>query len=254
MARTRMMDAEDPTALQKDSSEPSQQPSPRTTIVGGRPPESGAKLPPVPTGIQRLLRLASVDSSFRCELVQRRAAVAGAAEVDLTASEQAILAAIPAEQLTEMAHRMPPPPPPRRQFLRQTAATAVVLLGGAALAENLSACKKATPKPDGPEHPGDRPLHREMDSDGGASPDEPPERPVHRDMDTTGGADPEEPPERPEHRNMETEGGAEPEEPPERPETNQSPTAGIMPDTPPERPDHPELHDKGGAKPDLPPK
>ncbi len=167
-------------------------PSPRTTIVGGRPPDDDPALPPVPVGIQSLLRLASVDPAFREELVRRRAAVAGAAGIELTASERAILAAIPDRALADMAERMPPPAPPRRAFLRQTAATAVVLLGGAAMADALSACCGADTLDapwtgDAPE----RPDVREMEVEGGASP--------HREPgDDDDSAAPEKPVPRPE--------------------------------------------------------
>lgn len=200
--------------------------TPRPTIVGGRPPGDDAELPPVPTGIQRLLRLASVDDDFRRELVARPAALATTAGVDLTASERAVLEAIDARQLDEMARNMPPPPAPRRDFLRQTAATAVVLLGGAALSGTIQACCP------------------------GLGEDSPP-RALRRDMQEDGGASPEEPPERPESRLMETEGGAEPDEPPE-------PTEGIdeliedLEDAT-DRPEHPQMHTTGGAAPDLPP-
>lgn len=223
MSRSRMMKDDDPTE--------GQTPSPRTTIVGGRPPEEGASLPPVPTGIQRLLRLASIDEKFRRQLMARRAAVAEAADVTLTPSEAAVLAAIPARQIEQMAAQMPPPAPPRREFLRQTAATAVVLLGGAALGEALTGCKKKTPETN-LETP-DRPDHREMDTEGGAAPDEPPPRPDHR-MEAPGGAAPDLPPDRPEEREMER-------------------TAGASPDLPPERPEHPDMHTRGGADPSVPP-
>jgi len=206
-------------------------PSPRNTTVGDRPPAAAAELPPVPTGIQRLLRLASVDHDFRRELVSRPAALAVTAGVDLTASERAVLAAIDPDQLEEMARNMPPPPPQRRDFLRQTAATAVVLLGGAALSGTVSACC-----------PG---LGEES-----------PPRASRRDMQEDGGASPEEPPERPDTRLMETEGGAEPDEPPEP--TPAEPTEGVDEllediDEALDRPEHPELLSTGGAAPDLPP-
>ena len=114
-----------------DQPEDGRNTSPRTTIVGGRPPEKNAGLPPVPTGIQKLLRLAEVDAGFRRELLARRAGIASAAGVALTASEAAILDAVPAAQLEAMVGHLPPPPASRRTFLRQTASTAVMLLGGA---------------------------------------------------------------------------------------------------------------------------
>lgn len=198
--------------------------SPHPTIVGGRPPEAGVDLPPVPTGIQKLLRLASVDEAFRRELVARPAALAVTAGVGLTASERSVLEAIPGDQIEEMARKMPPPPPQRRDFLRQTAATAVVLLGGAALSGTVGACCLDVDSPT-------RVLRRETQEDGGAAPDEPPERP-----DT---------------RLMETEGGAEPDEPPEPTEPEESPTEEEG-DGDLNRPDHREMT-SGGAAPDWPP-
>lgn len=241
MSRSRMMKDDDP-------AEPNT-PSPRTTIVGGRPPEEGAKLPPVPTGIQRLLRLASINEDFRQQLVEKRGEVAVAAEVGLTASEAAVLAAIPAQQLEEMAQKMPPPAAPRREFLRQTAATAVVLLGGAALGEALTGCRTKPKEPETEVDVPDRPDAREMETEGGAAPDEPPdERPDHR-MQAPGGAAPDEPPERPDNREMEKTGGAAPDEPPERPIETPKPT-GIRPDLPPERPK--DTSPTKGIRPDLP--
>jgi hypothetical protein len=122
MSRSRMFGDDEP-----------KNPSPRTTIVGGQPPGHSAELPPVPTGIQRLLRLASVDPAFARELGARRAEMGAAAGIELTASERAILQAIPAAQLQAMIAGLPPPEEDRRTFLRQSAASAVVLLGGALL-------------------------------------------------------------------------------------------------------------------------
>ncbi len=98
-----------------------------------------SSLPPVPTGIQKLLRLASVDDDFCDQLIQHRAAVAEAAGVQLSGSEQAILEAIPAEQLREMAQQMPPPVPQRREFLRRAATAALVLFGGGVVADAVDA-------------------------------------------------------------------------------------------------------------------
>ena len=221
MSRSRMMKDDAP-------AEPTT-PSPRTTIVGGRPPEEGAKLPPVPMGIQRLARLAVVTEDFRQQLLEHRAAVAGAADVELTASEAAVLAAIPAEQLASMTCKLPAPAPPRREFLRQTAATAVVLLGGAALGETLSGCHNQAKQPsNGGETTVQHPDRRDMETDGGAAPDEPIERPEHR-MEAPGGAAPDEPPERPDETAEPA--GIRPDIPPERP-TDTAPTKGIRPDMP----------------------
>jgi hypothetical protein len=185
-------------------------PSPRTTIVGGQPPEScrGASpsaprpltaagdLPPVPTGIQRLLRLASVDPAFARELGARRAEMAAAAGIELTASERAIVQVIPAAQLQAMIGGLPPPDEDRRSFLRQTAASAVVLLGGAVLGPGC-------------------PVR-------GARSDVPPEPPPAR-------------PEGPEPMPAGVRPGVPPEPPPPRPEGPAPPTAGVRPEPPPPR-------------------
>lgn len=179
-------------------------------------PEDAPQLPPVPTGIQSLLRLASVDATFREELVLRRADLAPVAKIPLTDSERAILGAIPDDQLREMAAKMPPPPPARRDFLRQTASTALVLLGGVALASTLGAFHE----------PGPLRLMgcNPMASGGGAAPDWP-EEPVTTaagDDDSAAGDDDsakeaatplEQHPARPEHTKLPTRGGAAPDLP-----------------------------------------
>ncbi len=95
---------------------------------------------PIPSGLQRLLRLAALDDAFLEELVRHRAGVAQAAGISLGPSERAILAAIPGSQLRDMARTLPPPAPPRRDVLGRSAATAVILLGGAALSGGLAGC------------------------------------------------------------------------------------------------------------------
>ena len=179
MTRSRMMKNDDPTA-----DGPREPASPRTTIVGGQPPAPAAEAPPVPTGIQSLLRLASVDGAFRAELLERRGEMADVAGLPLTPSERAILASSPASQLRDMAEKLPPPPPARREFLRQTAASAVVLLGGAAMADTLTGCCDALERID----------VNPMATGGGAAPDWPDEfTPAAGDDDDSAGANPAEP-------------------------------------------------------------
>ncbi|HEY3354213.1 MAG TPA: hypothetical protein VGQ83_13250 [Polyangia bacterium] len=238
MSRSRMFRNDEP---------PAEVPSPRTTIVGGRPPEDGATLPPVPTGLPRLLRLAAVDEKFRGELLARRDAVAAAAGVELTASEQAILRAVPAAQLTGMIAGLPPPTADRRGFLREAAASAVLLLGGAA----LSACTPSGgARPDVPPVPDEpRPRRRDMEAEGGAAPDEPPPRadagvprPRHDEMMRTGGANPDVP--RPRHNESGAKGGAREDVPPD---PAQVPIGGLTTDRPAHR-----FQAPGGAAPDVP--
>ncbi len=108
--------------------------SPRRTIVGGRPPEKITKLPPVPVGLQSLLRLASVDPKFCEELIRQREKAAHAAGIELTPSETAMLRSITADQIRLMANQLPQPAVNRRSFLKQAAKTAVLILGGSILA------------------------------------------------------------------------------------------------------------------------
>jgi hypothetical protein len=89
----------------------------------------------VPNGVERLLRLASVDEAFRKELIARRSRIASATHIDLSRSERAILDAIDEDQLHEMCRQLPPPQPARRKFLRQAATAALLVLGGAVLAD-----------------------------------------------------------------------------------------------------------------------
>lgn len=205
--------------------------SPRTTIVGGRPPDDANATPAVPTGIQRLLRLATVDPSFREELVARRGEIAQAAGIMLTATEHRVLAAIPAEQLVAMIGNLPAPAPARRDFLRQTAATAVVLLGGAALGESLAGCNKPEPVPPPLPEPGPQ-------GTGGPFAQPPPEpeppRPDYNPTQTEGGAAPDVPPPRPDHNPM-APGGVRPDlEPTNVPPKPPTKTRGIQPDMPPD--------------------
>jgi hypothetical protein len=293
-------------------------PSPRTTIVGGRPPEEGAELPPVPTGIQQMLRLASVDAAFRRELLDRRGELAALAGVELTSSERAILRSVPTPQLEAMIVGLPPPPADRRTFLRETASSAVLLLGGAALAategcnrpsENLITrgaaadpppIRPAPSAPDTrpgpatqgirPDPPASRPVHNEMDTDGGANPRVPPRpletqkrggarvdtpRPDHNEMTGLGGIRAPEPEVRPKHQ-LQAPGGAAPDIPKKKPDPDPKrpprvePTDGIRPDEPPPKSSsaepeagaelgvltaslHNPMQSGGGAAPDVPP-
>jgi hypothetical protein len=227
-------------------------PSPRTTIVGGRPPEDSGESHPVPTGIQSLLRLAAEDSAFKNELAERRSEVAEAAGVELTESEKQILKVITTDQLTAMVEAIPPAPAPRRDFLRKTAATAVMLLGGAAL-EGCDSCsgKVTGARPDVPPEPKPEQPPEKIELYHGIRPDRPKERPS-----PPGGARPDvpepkpEPPvEKPDDQFAKPpkgwDGGTpkEPVEPkPERPERPPI-TKGI-------RPDRPQL--TRGIRPDVP--
>ncbi len=205
-------------------------PSPRTTIVGGRPPEGEPSRFLVPVGIQKLLHLAAASPGFLRLLTERRAGVAEAAGIALTRTEQAVLGAISDNQLATMAGAVP------RSSLgpssRQVAAAAVVLLGGA----GTVACDFAADAVE-------RVSHNEMATDGGAAPDEPPPRDTAMPAPT--GIQPDIPPEPDATRVPEPEPPADPDAPATIPELDEpeavptpdrpQPTRGIRPDVPPDR-------------------
>jgi hypothetical protein len=234
-----------------DDDEGAEATSPRTTIVGGRPPEDQASTAPLPTGIQRLLRLASVDQAFARELCARRDGMASVAAVELNASERAILRAIPEAQLASMIATLPPPAPDRRDFLRESAASAVVLLGGAALTacdrvqrSLMPTCGGAAPHvpPPRPADEADTGAEPRVQqgvtaSGGGAAPDVP-LRPRRNEMQNEGGIAPRlDVPERPEHNEMQRKGGAAPDTDSDGGRPRPSPTRGIRPDIPRRRRD-----------------
>lgn len=255
MGRSRMFDDEAP--------EDTVNPSPRTTIVGGRPPEDKTPTPPVPTGLQKLLRLASVDPGFAKELIEKRDATAGPANIELNDRERAMLRAVPGEQLAEMIANLPPPPEGRRDFLRQTAATAVVLLGGAVLSGCEGSCGKDAQAPAPPvaddqvPRPQEAPKTRGIRFDpppepapptAGIRPDEPPPQPPRpEEMHQTRGIRPDVPPPPPQGGQYSQpppgwDGGELPSPRPDRP----PPPTGIRPDVPPPPPPKPD----GGTPPD----
>jgi hypothetical protein len=169
----------------------------------------GGKLPPVPTGLQTLLRLASLDVEFRRALIARRGQVAGAAGVKLTDREAAVLLAVTDGQLGAMVDSLPVPESARRDFFRQAGASAAVLLSGLGLGATTGSCESQSKghRPDMPP-PKASPSNESMEEgrDAGlARPDERPSPPA--------GIRPEVPPPRPEHPDMATKGGAEPSMP-----------------------------------------
>ncbi len=218
MTRSRRMKQDEPRATR---------PSPRTTIVGGRPPDNEDKLPPVPTGMQQLLRLAAVEPRFRQQLLERRSAVAQAAQVKLTRSEQAILAAVDDKQLRTMVDKMPPPTPSRRDYLRNSAISAVLLLGGVGTAVAVPACHKdQVRRSDDHIIQAGQPVYvpPEPDLDAGS----PAEVPLDQKPDA-------EPPDRPEDRRLPNAGQpADDPPPPQIPITNFGQSALLI-DKPPKR-------------------
>ncbi len=168
--------------MSRDSSDDNPS-SPRTTIVGGRPPEGPSKALPVPTGLQRLLRMGAAEPELASLLLERRDATADVVSVPLTPTERAILNTIPNVQLRAMMSSLADARPSKAT--RRLATAAVLLLGGASLA----ACE------DGAENaePVERPQEQWEMAPTGIAPDVPPDRPDVNLMQTEGGAEPDEP-------------------------------------------------------------
>lgn len=127
---------------------------------------------PIPTGIQALVSLASVDEPFRNELARRRSAVAAAVGVWLTPTERAIVDTIPEKLLRELSERMVQPPQPRRSLLRQVARTAVAALSAGLISQAALGC--------GPDEPGDSAGEQVAPTGGAQAADAAPEEPVDR--------------------------------------------------------------------------
>ena len=115
-------------------SEKSEQQSVRTTIVGGRPPGSGKPLGEVPRGIEILLKKSAVDPEFRQLFLSDREEAARSIELNLDPMENAMLQAIPTDQLIAIIEKTEVPEPQRRVFLGKAVTAAAILaalVGGA---------------------------------------------------------------------------------------------------------------------------
>jgi len=113
-------------------------------------------LPPVPSGLQRLIELAASDDSFRAELLDRRSALAAPASVALTPSERRILDALPADQLAATIDGHAPGLAGRRAFLQGLALGALAMLatGSCKSCESEPETQNPPPPPGpGPERP-----------------------------------------------------------------------------------------------------
>lgn len=113
-------------------SSPSPRRATRLTIVGGRPP-SEVEAPPFPEGIERALRRAATDRSFRHRLLADRASALTEMAHELTPTELAVLTATPHDQLERMIDEVAPLMPARRGALVRLAAALGIVLGGTAL-------------------------------------------------------------------------------------------------------------------------
>lgn len=98
------------------------------TIVGGRPLARSQMLKGIPRGIEVLIKKASVDPDFRCVLLEKRAEAAAEIELELSATEAAMLNAIPASQIEKIIENAKVPDEHRRVFLGRMAAAMLGVL------------------------------------------------------------------------------------------------------------------------------
>jgi hypothetical protein len=108
----------------------------RTTIAGSEPPENRHPTGAIPRGIEVLVKKAAVDPEFRELLFAQRGAAAAAIELELDPTENAILSAIPQEQLAQIISQTTVPLEQRRVFLGRLAVAMVAVLGA-----GLAGCK-----------------------------------------------------------------------------------------------------------------
>jgi hypothetical protein len=139
----------------------------RTTI------ESGRSNVTIPRGIEVLVKKAAVDPEFRELLFEQRGAAAAAIELELDPAENAILSAIPQEQLAQIIGQTTVPLEQRRVFLGKIAVAMLAVLGG-----GLAGCESITPHTISagiqPVLPRPQPLEPQAPSSMGIRPDLPP--------------------------------------------------------------------------------
>ncbi len=99
------------------------------TIVGGRPLARNRSLQGIPRGIEILIKKASVDPEFRSVLLEKRGEAAAEIDLELSATEAAILNAIPAAQIEKIIENAKVPDEHRRIFLGKVAAAMLGVLG-----------------------------------------------------------------------------------------------------------------------------
>ena len=116
-------------------------PAVKTTIVGGRPPGSGKMIGDIPRGIEVLVKKASVDAAFKALLLSSRSKAAGEIDLELDASEAAILDMVPAAQLEAIIASTRVDPLKKAAFLGKAAAVMLVALGATQAIAQIQATK-----------------------------------------------------------------------------------------------------------------
>jgi acyl carrier protein len=129
--------------------------------------------------IEVLLKKASVDPAFKAALVERRGEMARQIGLSLEPAEEAMLRAVPAEQLETIIARTSVPDEHRRAFLGQAAAAMLAALGIVAVRPGEALGQVESPPFFGgvrPDNPPDRPPNPDLPP-GGIRPDMPPKKP-----------------------------------------------------------------------------
>jgi hypothetical protein len=119
-----------------------------TTIVGARPVARGQVVRDIPRGLEVLLKKASLDSEFRCQLLRERSQVAHAIGLELDETETAILEALPENNLQSMIDKTVVPPSQHGVFRGYTAALMLAAVG-VALSADAQTVFGITPDPAG---------------------------------------------------------------------------------------------------------
>jgi len=117
----------------------------KTTIVGGRPAGSGKNLPPIPRGIEVLVKKASVDKEFRELLIKERNKAAQSIGLDLNRFEQDIICSVPEEQLIAIIDSVKVSPKMKSIFLGKAAGVMLAALG----VTTLTGCPDKSPPVEG---------------------------------------------------------------------------------------------------------
>ncbi len=124
------------------------QPNPIQKATADKEPEA-PRTPPIPRGIEVLLKKAAVDCEFRQLLLELRGGAATAIELQLTPAETAMLEAIPAAQLAQLISQTVVPTEQRRVFLGRVAAAMLAVVGA-----SLAGCTRVESAGARPERPG----------------------------------------------------------------------------------------------------
>jgi len=114
------------------------------TIVGGRPRRRKSYQINIPSGIEKILYLASTDRAFRARLLEDRRGAVADRGIRLTPTETAVLGNVSDATLGHMIDQIKPRMHGRRKFMRAVAVAAVTLATGTAGV----ACEDETPVPE----------------------------------------------------------------------------------------------------------